>query len=431
MLNPTWRQYAQSYDPRIIVNEAHPRTVLPVVLGAIGIILAMHFIPQARKYADLDNPWLPIGLLVVAGSISITQWRIWHRKNVINVLMLIDACLYCLAVVAVMLDTTSPIRYVWALLYAQMAAHYGILYAFGWPMLFSVGVVPFAVSLYFGFPDFGLIALALFGAVMFIVNSTSTAKAREVQRQKERFQSAYLLTDRVATESLDIALATSMAETGNFLHEMRNTLTPLTPNLRILQQELDLDEEQKEMLQSAIATGDRCNELVEKLLKTIKRRAAVTDSTFSLPDVIDSVVAKSRFRGKDEDLEVQGRIPDFTISGNPEHLQSVIENLVQNAHKSGASRVTISGSYDGGLQRALLEIEDDGPGIPTSRHESLFTPSLSDGSGHGLGLPLSRRLVELLGGELNLARTGSDGTTFLIRLSGRHAPTSLPPQEPS
>jgi signal transduction histidine kinase len=78
----------------------------------------------------------------------------------------------------------------------------------------------------------------------------------------------------------------------------------------------------------------------------------------------------------------------------------------------------------------MLEIGDDGPGMPLETQRNLFTPSASDGTGHGLGLPLSKRLVELLGGELSLKKTDSSGTKFLVRLSGRHVPTTMPPPRP-
>ncbi|MBW2263978.1 MAG: HAMP domain-containing histidine kinase [Deltaproteobacteria bacterium] len=247
-----------------------------------------------------------------------------------------------------------------------------------------------------------------------------------MQRQKERYRSAYLLSDKVATESLDIALATTMAEMGNFLHEMRNALTSITPNLRYLEKDLTLDEDQSDALQSAIKAGDRATDLVDKVLSTIQDRATFRTSTFSLPDVVDETILSSGLRS----LTRVGEIPEFQINGAPDHLRAVILNIAQNALQSGARRVRISGDYDGGLKRAILEITDDGPGIPEKNRETIFKPSDSSpkGTGHGLGLPLSKRLVELLGGELELGQTDPSGTTFVIRLSGRHIPTSMPPK---
>ena len=87
-------------------------------------------------------------------------------------------------------------------------------------------------------------------------------------------------------------------------------------------------------------------------------------------------------------------------------------------------RTRIGASLDGGLRRAIVTVTDDGPGIPSRLRADLFKPRLDGALGsHGLGLPLSRRLVELIGGSLDLDSTGPDGTTFRIGLPGTHVLT--------
>jgi signal transduction histidine kinase len=98
-------------------------------------------------------------------------------------------------------------------------------------------------------------------------------------------------------------------------------------------------------------------------------------------------------------------------------LQRVLQNLVQNAHEAAPQgvRVQVRSRVDAG--RAIVEVADDGPGIPPSAQARLFEPYFTTKtSGTGLGLAICRRLLEAHGGALRLLRTGADGTTFACEL---------------
>jgi len=68
----------------------------------------------------------------------------------------------------------------------------------------------------------------------------------------------------------------------------------------------------------------------------------------------------------------------------------------------------------------LFRVTDQGPGVPDSIRDGIFEPFLRfdphSGLGTGLGLPVSRRLAEVLGGSLSVERSGPQGATFLLRL---------------
>jgi signal transduction histidine kinase len=98
-------------------------------------------------------------------------------------------------------------------------------------------------------------------------------------------------------------------------------------------------------------------------------------------------------------------------------LQRVLQNLVQNAHEAAPAgvRVTVRSRRDGDL--AVLDVADDGPGIPAAVQARLFEPYFTTKtSGTGLGLAICRRIVEGHGGALRLLRTGPDGSAFAIEL---------------
>ncbi len=417
-----WAEHTRSYQPDVLYNEVHPKTVIPVLIGATALILGMYLVPHVRRFSGFDHPWIPIVLLHVGSLVSLTQWRYWKRQSVVHVLLLIDNCLYCLAIVAVMIDSVSPVRYVWGLLYGQMAAYYGRRYAFSWPLLISISAIPFGTTVYFCHDDYGLLALTLFGALIFVVSATTTRRAREIERQKERYQNAYQITDQVATESLDIAIAMSMAEVGNFLHELRSATAPIIGNLMILKEHEELHTDIKESVESLHWSYTRTKELTDKLLTSIKRRSIPGNTTFAVSDIIDSEVLCAGLMPRDRNkICLKGKVPQFVIRGRPDHLTAVIENLLHNAINAGATLVTVSASLDGSLKRVIITVSDNGPGIPEDSRDGIL--ELASGShrysSHGLGLPLSKRLIELFGGGIRLAHTGSGGTTFEIAVTGR------------
>ncbi len=105
------------------------------------------------------------------------------------------------------------------------------------------------------------------------------------------------------------------------------------------------------------------------------------------------------------------------VTADRELLHRAFDNLIRNACEAGAKTVTVRADEDESGATAI-EIEDDGPGIPTKVAESLFVPfvSTSKSSGSGLGLAIARELVRAHGGDLALIATSSSGTTFRITL---------------
>ncbi len=85
----------------------------------------------------------------------------------------------------------------------------------------------------------------------------------------------------------------------------------------------------------------------------------------------------------------------------------------------GTVRVSTRAASNG---EAVLQVEDDGPGIPEASQERIFEVFYSSrGGGTGLGLPIARQIVERHGGHIELESTVGVGTKFTIRLPRRHA----------
>lgn len=101
-------------------------------------------------------------------------------------------------------------------------------------------------------------------------------------------------------------------------------------------------------------------------------------------------------------------------------VQQILVNLLSNAvrHTAAGSSVTTAVSVSKGQME--FRVSDQGPGVPDAIRDGIFEPFLRfdphSGLGTGLGLPVSRRLAEVLGGALTVERSSASGATFLLTL---------------
>jgi signal transduction histidine kinase len=125
-------------------------------------------------------------------------------------------------------------------------------------------------------------------------------------------------------------------------------------------------------------------------------------------------------------LEVHAAGGCQPIATDPRRVRQIVLNLVSNAIKFGEGRpvqVHCEPGPDGGVELAIV---DFGPGIPADQLPRIFDEFVqlnhANASGTGLGLPISKRLTELLGGELLAESTPGAGSTFRLRLPSLCAP---------
>ena len=193
-------------------------------------------------------------------------------------------------------------------------------------------------------------------------------------------------------------------------HELR---TPLAA-LRLQAQSLDRADnpEARRVAVARLTAGiDRATRLVEQLLVLARQEATAAEGAVARPvdlaDLARRTVADLAgvAAAKGVDLGVQQADP-ATVLGQPDALQILLRNLVDNAVKytPGDGTVDISVQHDG--QKIVVQVEDSGPGIPPDERERVFDRFYrvagSDAAGSGLGLAIIKAIAERHGATLAL-----------------------------
>jgi len=198
-------------------------------------------------------------------------------------------------------------------------------------------------------------------------------------------------------------------------HDLRNILT--TAQLVADRLAGSDNPEVKRMTPTLLAAIDRAIDLCSRTL-TFAREGPpeLNRQRFPLRNLIDEV-------GAALPAQVNGREVWFTdidagieVDADRDQLFRVFTNLGQNALQAGATRVAVSARRaDGHL---LIEVADNGPGLPPRARDNLFQPFAGSArpGGSGLGLAIARDLMHAHGGDIRLARSDGAGTAFELEL---------------
>jgi signal transduction histidine kinase len=208
-------------------------------------------------------------------------------------------------------------------------------------------------------------------------------------------------------------------------HELRTPLTSIQANLELLQVTGVDNEEDRHAVDSALSSTKRMSGLVSDLLLLARADAGRQlarrdlDLTRVAADAMEEVVPLAGERRLDKQLE--GPLP---LQGSPDELHRLIRNLLENAirHTPEKTTVELTARRDG--DEALLEVLDDGPGIPSGMESQVFDrfvrgegpADTAGGGGSGLGLAIVRAVAESHGGSVSAGRSTYGGARFSVRL---------------
>lgn len=208
-------------------------------------------------------------------------------------------------------------------------------------------------------------------------------------------------------------------------HELRSPLTSVkgfTATL-LAKWERFNDEQKKVMLETVNADADRVTRLLADLLDVSRIDAGRLELHRQVVDLEASV--RKAFAGRIASgepesrfvLRLDGTLPEMWL--DPDKVDQVIGNLVENALKYGAGTVTVS--VTGTPEGAEVTVSDEGDGIPDELLARVFTKFWRRGDGGrrqgtGLGLFITKGLVEAHGGDISAGRAASGGAEFRFTL---------------
>jgi signal transduction histidine kinase len=217
-------------------------------------------------------------------------------------------------------------------------------------------------------------------------------------------------------------------------HELRGPLNGIIGLVRIMSMKVAAgpvdavrQARQLEMIQQSagelLTTVERVADLARLDVVPASAHLEPVDIGQTIADVI--VAYQPEAVGRGLDLSADAETDLVLVPGEPDQLRRLVMELVDNAVKytdSTRIRVRATRTPDAG---ALLEVSDDGPGIPADQHDRLFAPFTRGAaaedrgvSGSGLGLCLARRIARRSGGDLSLHSAPGAGSTFRIRWPG-------------
>jgi signal transduction histidine kinase len=230
-------------------------------------------------------------------------------------------------------------------------------------------------------------------------------------------------------------LETASRHKSDFLatmsHELRTPLNAIIGFSEVLHEQMfgELNERQLAYVKDVLEAGRHLLSLINDVLDLAKIEAGKMNlelKEVDLPDLLRSAVSMQSERASRRGLALNlATEPEqITISADERRVRQIVFNLVSNAVKftPADGRIDVSARLDDG--QVEIAVADTGPGIAAEDLETIFEEFEQAGDGKqeegtGLGLPLSRRLVELHGGRLWAESTPGHGSTFRFTLPTR------------
>ncbi len=246
--------------------------------------------------------------------------------------------------------------------------------------------------------------------------------AEDITERKQAEQA--LEQARDAAEAANRAKSTFLA---NMSHELRTPLNGILGYAQILLRDRSLNEKQQEGIKIIQRSGDYLLTLINDVLDLSKIEADTIElycTDFDLPDFLGSLVELFRIRAEQKGIafiyEALTALP-LGIHADEKRLRQILMNLLGNAIKfTDEGGVTLKVGYI--EQHLKLEVSDTGQGIDTADQERIFLPFQQVGEGNykaegtGLGLTITRRLVDMMQGQLSLHSVYGQGSVFSLTL---------------
>ncbi|MDM8544111.1 response regulator [Desulfococcaceae bacterium HSG9] len=273
------------------------------------------------------------------------------------------------------------------------------------------------------------------------------AQQRQLQQQAVELNHARMMAEAAQTVAEKANKAKS-AFLANMSHELRTPLNAILGFSQLMVRSEGLNASHQENLAIIRRSGEHLLTLINDVLDMSKIESGHTILNlreFDLYRLLDDLENMFRLKADEKGLQLNSNIsphlPQFIITDEVK-LRQVLINLLNNAIKftqTGGIAVSVNGSECGDKAEDRFEInfevEDSGPGIAVEEFDILFEPFQQTQSaegvyeGTGLGLPISRKFVQLMGGDFKVHSKVGQGSVFKFTIQC-DALRAIPNQEP-
>jgi signal transduction histidine kinase/CheY-like chemotaxis protein len=208
-------------------------------------------------------------------------------------------------------------------------------------------------------------------------------------------------------------------------HELNNPLATILSWAERLSQRPKIDESVRRGLETILSESERAARIVRSLL-TFARKRQTTRAMIDMNQVVRETLALRAYEQRVSNIEVI----DALAAGLPRvfadgyQLQQVLLNLIINAEQAmlearGHGTLVVRTWHDATQEAVVLEVNDDGPGIPGEMQPKIFDPFFTTkevGKGTGLGLTVAYAIVQEHGGQIRLESSAQAGASFYVEL---------------
>jgi two-component system cell cycle sensor histidine kinase/response regulator CckA len=241
-----------------------------------------------------------------------------------------------------------------------------------------------------------------------------------------------------------ILQAEKMAALGQTIsgvaHELNNPLATILSWAERLSEKLTTESSLRRGLETILSESERAARIVRNLL-TFARKRQTTRAMVDINQVVRETLALRAYEQRVTNVAVidalAAGLPPVLADGH--QIQQVLLNLIINAEQAmlsanGRGILVVRSWHDADRESVILEINDDGPGIPEDMQPKVFDPFFTTkevGKGTGLGLTVAYAIVQEHGGRIRIESRPSSGASFCVELpvgGGKPPATRMTPQ---